>query len=251
MKKDQKVVVSVHDVAPPFLGELETILRSLEKRETPATFLIVPNWEHKNDISSEKYPDFSDFLGEVFELGHEIALHGYSHSCVRRPSHPIKLLMSRVGQYGDEFQNMGVDEARTRIKMSKEALRQVLPIEPEGFVPPVWLTNDESLQAIKENFSYTTSYLDLMFNDDGEFKTIRSPVIAYYPLPEIVDPPLRLYAKLLRIYLRDFELVRLAVHPMDLHGLMPFRDALTIIEDFKDKGKDFVTYNQFLESRRN
>lgn len=142
------VLVSLHDVAPPFerpLRELWTMCLSRGVR--PALF-VVPDWHGQHPL--HRNPRFIDWLFARVDQGARVFLHGERHDeqgSVRRVGDTWRAL-GRTAREG-EFLTLGYAEASARIARGLEVLARC-GLSPVGFVPPAWLARDATREAARD-----------------------------------------------------------------------------------------------------
>lgn len=99
--------------------------------------------------------------------------------------------------------------------------------------------------VMDEGFKYTAF---IKFLRDYESKMdVRSEAIRFIPRSKVVDYLKKMYNEyLLRCPLRDKKLIRVAIHPQDLHTKRAFEYLLKIVEKLK-KERIVTTYLDFLK----
>lgn len=247
------LVVSIHDVTPEFKKELNEIISELDQKKiTPRSILVIPHYKQKYNILSDN--EFVFWLRQLENKGDELVQHGYDHiqqttilKNVGNFSLQEKILELYAQKYA-EFQNIDYNEARKRVRKGKEIMR-LAGIMPVGFVPPVWLINPESEQAIKdEGFSYMALVNSLKIFSSG--KNLKSEVVGFASSPKITDYLLRFYnLYLTKIRLKDRKLVQVAIHPQDLRNAKTFKYILKIIDGLR-KDRQLITYANFLKNKK-
>src|SRR3954452_9378324 len=124
----RRFAVVIHDVAPAFLPQLETIAGALAPRVgRELAGAVVPCW-HGRPIEGSGC-GFGRFVAGAFG---EVLQHGYTH----RQDRPgvLSLLTGR----SDELVGLPREEVRRRLGLGRELLRRALGVAPAGFVPPAW-----------------------------------------------------------------------------------------------------------------
>jgi peptidoglycan-N-acetylglucosamine deacetylase len=122
-----------HQVYGPTIG-VPRIIRMLAKYDKPATF-FVPG------LTAERYPRCVE---AIIEAGHEVALHGYTHTppCYN-----------------------SADEQRREIERGLAALNR-FGVRPSGYRAPMWQTARETLEALGE---YDIRYDSSLMDDDRPY----------------------------------------------------------------------------------
>lgn len=98
---------------------IEPILKVLEKKGVKTTFFIGGSWATKNNV----------LLKKIYENGHEIGSHGYSHKDAEKLSY-----------------KQNIDE----IKMADSTIKSIIGIEPKLFAPPSGSIGSDMFKACNE-----------------------------------------------------------------------------------------------------
>lgn len=126
-----RLLVSIHDVMPATLGQVERIFARLQNAGlSPVTLLVVPGagWQHRH----------LDRLGKMVALGAELAGHGWRHEVrhVRGFRHRLhSALISR--RAGEHLALSRREILRLMLKNHRWFARHDLPA-PGLYVPPAW-----------------------------------------------------------------------------------------------------------------
>lgn len=246
--QDKYLIVSVHDATPKFKSEISDIIFELDRIGLKTRNIgIVPNFENKYDISKDDA--FASWLLEHNNNGTEIFLHGYTHQSEHRTyNQPIEWFKGEIFAKGEaEFQNTSYEESLDKINRGKEIFNRI-GLKYEGFIPPCWLVNPQSLQAIKNSeFEYLvtagrvtalTSQKDFLskvcfFSSCNLPMSIASQTYDWY---------------LENIHLVNNKLLTLPIHPRNIWEEKSFNHFLTAIKRNVKKGRKPTNYHQFLES---
>lgn len=216
------LVVSIHDFSPAFQPELEEIVTNLDSRDVhPRSVLVVPDWLDGNPIADD--PSFVSLLQSEYFSGSEICLHGFDH-------------------HHKEFKDISYVQANSRIVKGLESLRQ-LGVYPVGFVPPYWKISDAGIVAVEEEgFDFMT--LNPFVVDFRNRKSFSSRPIWYWPYDRLLGFGFRQFNNFLAVWLEDNDLVRIAVHPNDVHT-SDFSHALSLIDYFLER-RVCTSYKDYL-----
>lgn len=216
-----RFLVSIHDVMPETLSDVERIIAELAKAGwPPATLLVVPGRDWK--------PETIGWLRRHSERGHPLAGHGWCHSVPRLRSarHWLhSVLISRRAAEHYSLDALGVETLVRRCRGWFD--RQRLPV-PELYVPPAWAAGPARPREIaRAGFRYVETLGGIY--DHREGRQISLPVIGYE-----ADTAFRAFClrRLNAINLRRARgvgAVRLAIHPKDL-DLRLADDLRAIIE---------------------
>ncbi|MBU0456717.1 MAG: DUF2334 domain-containing protein [Nanoarchaeota archaeon] len=230
------LVISIHDFTHHYGSELEDILeefnvRSLKKR----TILVVPNLNQQFPISQSLSMLYS--LNSEKDLGNEICLHGYDHHEFR---------------HYKEFDPLSYYLAKIKIKEGKKELNKLGITSIDGFVAPYWKISKESEKAVKdEGFIFSAKNPQLL--DLRNNKSYSSRPIWYWPYNWLLGSGFKVFNSFLaNSWNNDNDLIRVAVHPQDVHGKgKPFEHALKIIGYLQKKGFELSSYKNYLDFKKN
>ncbi len=207
------VLLSLHDVAPPFerqLGELWSMCCARGVR--PALF-VVPNWHGEHPL--ERNPRFVDWLFARVDQGARVFLHGERHDEAgqeRRRRDEWRAL-GRTAREG-EFLTLDHAEAAARIGRGLEVMARC-GLSPVGFVPPAWLASPSARDAARD------AGLSL-FEDERRIFWLRegraavAPAVRWSARSRWRADVSALVAEARWVTQRHAPLVRLALHPTDL-----------------------------------
>jgi predicted deacetylase len=140
------VHVSLHDVSPAFVDEIEMALTLAGERGAKPALLVVPNFHGEWPLLD--YPSFVQRLCDLAARGHEIYLHGLLHQSRPRMSNELASgglsawIQWQVAQRGAsdheaEFSDLTREEAAQRIAEGERVLKAA-GVSIAGFVPPAW-----------------------------------------------------------------------------------------------------------------
>ncbi len=196
------VWVEIHDVSPSYgTEELSKVVEVLEKHDVDRVVIfVIPS--HGGSAPLSEHPEFSDYLKELESRGYEIGAHGYTHrrhEFYRPKDEVIKLL----NQSMTEFHAAGFD--------------------PQVFLPPRFLLNDEGLKVIEENFEET--YLIHKVLKDGKSLRYFYHEFTWSHYPEWIVMPV---AKASYLSSRS-DVYRLSVHIDRMDN-----ERLEFLDDFLD-----------------
>ncbi|MBZ8140119.1 DUF2334 domain-containing protein [Rubrivivax gelatinosus] len=175
------VAVVLHDVAPSRWAGCTRVIAQCQQVARhagvtlPLTLLVVPEM-HGEPAS----PEFLRWLRRQVQLGHELALHGYSHhDDGPRPKNLAEHLLRRW--YTDnegEFAALAHEPAAERLRAGLAwAEHHGLPIA--GFVAPAWLMSPGAWSAVRAApFDYTCTLAGVHALPGGEALHARSFVFS-------------------------------------------------------------------------
>ncbi|HEU0027969.1 MAG TPA: DUF2334 domain-containing protein [Ktedonobacterales bacterium] len=177
----RRVIVSLHDVAPPFEAAIRAQLALLATVGVRRVALkVVPNWHGAYPLSGS--PSLIALLHEQLAAGSQIILHGFEHQPYgSRPFHGPWLSRTRARLFaGDtaEVLTLPADEAVAALRQGIAAFERAGLPRPDTFCAPGWLHNAEAVAALKrEGFRYL---IDLfVVRDLWARRNIWTPAVGY------------------------------------------------------------------------
>lgn len=236
METDVRLVVAIHDVAPPFAREVETFWDLCVARGiTPALF-VVPHWHGQWKLEDD--PRFCAWLRRAEAAGAEVFLHGERHDEVgarRRLLHELRAL-GRTAHEG-EFLTLPQSVARNRVARGLKRLRSI-GLDPIGFVAPAWLWAREHIPVIADlglRYSEDESSIHLL----ARSMAVRSPVIRWSARSAWRARASVAVAAVRRMLERGqsggSSLLRIALHPQDLRSAPVRRSLLLTLDHYASR----------------
>ncbi len=152
--------------------KIANLVSVLEKYEVKCTFFVIPYFRGRYLLGKDS--EEVKALKEAELRGHEIALHGLTHTSPRR-----KLLLLKRDK---EFWKLPQSEQRRRIKVGKRILA-MLGFSVFGFRSPAFSASEETLQILDaEEFTYSsdTRVRPIMLMSNRRF--CESLYYPYHPL---------------------------------------------------------------------
>lgn len=208
------LIVSIHDVTPALAADVQALWSLCASRGVEPALLVVPQWHGAHPI--EEAPSLVSWLRERAAHGAEIFLHGERHDEAglgRRWTDTIRAL-GRTAAEG-EFLTLEEPAARERIERGLSRLRR-LGLDPIGFVAPAWLARRDTYRAVAAaglGFSEDEGYINL----HRRATRLRVPVIRWSARSAARARVSAWVADLRWRLHRDAWVVRIALHPSDLH----------------------------------
>lgn len=223
--------VSIHDVAPDTWTECELLLQAVRAvADIPLTWLVIPHYRGNRARSHQ----LESTLERMLAHGHELALHGYTHTDDGPAgAGPVSALVRTVYTEGEgEFAAIDEQEARRRIELGLEWFRdRGWPVS--GFVAPAWLIGPDAWQAVHAfPFLYTTTFTH--FHLLAQKRQVFSPSLVYAARNKggrVLSP---VAASTVACLLKDAPLVRFSLHPRDAHYPALVRHAQRLIARLLD-----------------
>jgi hypothetical protein len=248
------LTVEIHDVSPASRIEVRLIRRVLARLGvTRPVLLVVPSWEDQlgNRLDLRAYPRLSEWLRGEQDAGAEIVLHGLTH---RAPAPPPPGVLNAFFNHAfsrgcAEFAHLDFDRARTRLREGRKILA-ACGLHAQGFVAPAWLQSPGALAAVQaEGFNFT-AFLNkvVVFGSNGA-DSVPSPALTFDAANPVVDFGKRAVMRVLEEIYREAPLVRVALHPADLHGSRPLDHILARLRVLL-KTRCLTTYQEWRKSWR-
>jgi uncharacterized protein len=246
MTRQNSLVVSIHDVAPPVWQQVKEILAQLHGAGVErVSLLVVPDYRAESRI--DQYPAFCEWLQARQHAGDELVLHGYEHVEVKPPQGLADRIKNRVYTVGEgEFLCLPYSEARDRLERGLDIFRNA-GIQSTGFVAPSWLLGKEGLAATRDlGFQYTNTYLQ--FSDLTLGRTTFAPSLVFGPGNFNEDWALRAQRLMGRL-MRRCSIVRAVIHPPCIEDAGRFSQTLRLIAE-QLTYRPAITYQEFLNAWR-
>lgn len=154
----RRVVVSLHDVAPPFEDDIRAQIELLAAIGVGRVAMkVVPNWHGAYPLYNS--PSLVALLHEQVAAGSQLVLHGYEHQTNGyEPFRGPWLSQARARLFAAdaaEFLALSADEAADALRQGLAVFEQAGLPRPDTFCAPGWLHNAEAEAALKrEGFRY-------------------------------------------------------------------------------------------------
>ncbi len=242
------LVVSLHDVSPQTDAASARILSELEQLGVrTASLLVIPNHHGKGQFLEDQA--LCSWLREVAANGHEIVAHGYYHQRAKRERENVReKITTRVYTAGEgEFYDLDSAGAGALLIKARAAFAQI-GVAPMGFIAPAWLLSDGAQTALREGgWTYTTrlgSVLDLETGREHRSQSLVWSVRSAWR--RIVS--LAWNAVLFRA-MRDVELLRISIHPVDLEHPLIWRQIRALVRQAL-VDREPLSYGSWLARKR-
>ncbi len=145
----QVLIVTLHDVAPPFEAEIRAQLEQLAAAGVRRCVLkVVPDWHGSHPISGS--PSLIDLLCSQLAAGSQLVLHGLEH----RPHGPLRgafwnrLRGAVFARDAAEFLTFPPSEAARAVREGLELFEEAGLPRPSAFCAPGWLLAGDMYAAI-------------------------------------------------------------------------------------------------------
>ncbi len=241
-----RLVVSVHDVAPPHLDRVQRMLEALAGvGVSRRSLLVIPNFQGRWPIDRDEA--FCAALRGFRSGGDEIVLHGYEHVGVGAPRGLAARFKNRwFTEDEGEFLSLDYPSARRRIEQGLEIVGRA-ELDVEGFVAPAWLINADGLRAARDcGLQYTNSYASL--SDLPGQRSYVSPSLVFGPGHLNEDVGIAVQQRLSGLLARR-RVARVVLHPPCIDHPRRFGRILSMIETML-VGHEPTTYLDLLRELR-
>ncbi|MFH1174668.1 MAG: DUF2334 domain-containing protein [archaeon] len=236
----RSAIVSIHDVAPVYKKELETICSNLSLRNIePRNWLVIPNYAGQSILEDAV---FVSWLNVLQGKGDELVMHGCTHRSSER-TYDTRWKKWKGEYFADgcgEFQQCTYTQAKSRLHEGRMLLEQA-GIATTGFVAPAWLLNAQAERAAWDvGVSYIAGLARIKERDKARFV----PTIGLTSRQDGSRVALRTYATCMQHWPGD---VQVAIHPQDVNDEEIMRCTYDFIEQMR-KHHRLVTYATFVSS---
>ncbi|MGD9811196.1 MAG: DUF2334 domain-containing protein [Sphingobium sp.] len=240
---NRKLVVSIHDVAPPFEGEVDRLiaLASPVVGSGRLAMLVVPDhWRggcvvHRDSAFAQRVRRWAD-------EGIEIILHGWSHRDETRHEKWRDSFRARRMTAGEgEFLGLSYHEARDRLQRGRALLEDITGRPVAGFVAPAWLYGQGARDALADcGFTMAEDHLRIWNPASGQ-RMAGGPVISWASRSRARIASSLVFAGAAPMLLSRQPLVRIALHPGDVHVPALVRSIGRTLRHFA-AGREAVRY---------
>lgn len=148
----RQVIVSLHDVAPPFEDAIRKQLDLLAASGVRRVVLkVTPNWHGAHSLDDA--PSLVELLRAQVAAGSQLVLHGYEHwSRPGRSFHGPWLMRVRARLFAAdaaEFLTLAPDEAEAALRRGLDCFARLDLPRPTMFCPPGWLSDPAIETALR------------------------------------------------------------------------------------------------------
>ena len=143
------LIVTVHDVAPPFAAGVRRLLNELDRRAIrPRVLKVVPCYAGRWPLAGDD--ELCGLLRTEVANGSEIVAHGWSHRAqgALRGSLGARWCGAWLAGGAAEFLSLPAAAAHDAARSARRTLADTLGVEPQGFCAPAWLLNKEGREAV-------------------------------------------------------------------------------------------------------
>jgi predicted deacetylase len=214
LRNRQGVIVSIHDVSPRWFPEVQSLWARCRAVGVTPALLVVPDWHGRWPI--EAHPEFLKWLRARVGDGAELLLHGERHDEEGSPRTWRDGLRAwgRTAREG-EFLTLYADAAEARIARGCARLDAV-GCSPMGFVPPAWLARRATHRVVGAHGLTLSEDIQRVYLHHTA-RTVRVPVVRWSGRSAWRAQASRLVARWRWWTRARIPVVRVALHPQDLH----------------------------------
>jgi uncharacterized protein len=209
----KRLIVALHDVAPPFEREIEDQLRLLSGVGVDrVAFMVVPNWHGSHPIAQAT--SIVELLRERVKSGSEIVLHGLEHRA-RGPLSGSAGQKARARMFAPgvaEFLTLANEQAVETLKSGVEVLEGLGLPRPTGFCAPGWLLNDAGRSALAPaGIRYVINMHSV--EEIGTAGRVRMPGFGYLGGSPAQETGIRILNRLVGTAGRGASILQIYLHP--------------------------------------
>lgn len=248
----RRLIVSIHDVAPPFASGVRQLLEELDRRSIrPRVLKVVPNHGGRSPLAED--PDLCELLRSEAAAGSEIVAHGWTHHTrgPMRGSLSARLRGAWFAPEAAEFLSLPKAEARESARRARREIADVLGVEPQGFCAPAWLINKAGRSAV-EAAGYRYLLEQTVIRDLRTGETVATPWQGFMGvgpfhewLVQVGNGAIAVQAAITRGGLSRCPVVKLFLHPQRLQDNAALQRVLDRLEALA-VGREIVTAAQLL-----
>ncbi len=245
---NDRLVVSLHDVAPPTWEACEKIIDKLGHRGVRvSSLLVVPDYHHTGRSTDNR--KFVEWLRGMEDIGHEIVIHGYFHQRASRGDESLRArLLTQTYTSGEgEFYDLDYDEALRRLTRARDEFTAA-GLKPRGFIAPAWLLSAEGERAAAAaELEYTTRLTTVVDLRTGDVHRARSLV---YSTRSAWRRTTSLAWNAAQAQIQSSHaLLRLGIHPPDFTHEDIRAQILRLVDTFVET-RTPTTYRDWLAEKR-
>jgi predicted deacetylase len=214
----RSLLVALHDVTPAHAERLARAERLLASAGLDAVaYFYVPDFHGRAPAHDD--PAFAAWCRAPRPYQVQWFLHGYTHQEApedrRSPSTVVQRFARRFLTNGEaEFLSLRGERLRARLDAGVASFVRTVGCEPEGFVAPAWLFNDELMPALARlHVRVSESHFHVFNVQAGQ--ALPAPVVTWASRSAAHRSGARLAAAAERRLWARQPLVRIALHPAD------------------------------------
>lgn len=215
--QQRKLLLSIHDVGPQFGPEVDRHADRMALAGVAHRYamLVVPNHWGRAPLAGN---DFGTKLRAWASAGVEMFVHGWFHrDDTRHDGAADRFRASHMTAGEGEFLGLDRAEAARRMADGRNLIEDIIGRPVAGFIAPAWLYGEGAREALRDNdFAIAEDHMRVWSPRDGAILT-RGPVITWASRSRARIASSLFAAGALRWALKAAPVVRIAVHPGDVH----------------------------------
>ena len=245
------LTVEIHDVSPATWAEVDLIKFSLAEIGVHQPSLLVVPRLHAPDGSYHDlrdHPEMVDRLRDEADAGSEIIQHGLTHRAPGPPPPGLRnaLMYHYFSRGCAEFAHLSEPEAVWRLRKGRSILQQC-GLEAAGFIAPAWQQSRGSMSAVAALGFRFTAFLNHVLPLQGVHQAVRTLALTFDAPNPLVDRGKRMVMRCFEGLARRAPLLRVALHPADVHGGRPLKHILGRVRKLMRRRR-LVSYDQWLRA---
>lgn len=213
----RQLLLSIHDVGPRFVSEVDRHADRMAAAGVAHRYamLVVPNHWGKAPLMGS---DFGTKLRDWASAGVEMFVHGWFHRDEARHDGAANRFRAKHMTAGEgEFLGLTRGEAARRMADGRKLIEDIIGRPVAGFIAPAWLYGDGARQALRDNdFAIAEDHMRV-WSPRNDAVLARGPVITWASRSRARIASSLFAARALGWALRHAPVVRVAVHPGDVH----------------------------------
>lgn len=216
MASPRHLLASIHDVAPCFEPQIETLADLLEREtgDTRFAMLVVPDFWGRSALREDRA--FQAKLRAWSALGVEMFVHGWFHRDDARHRGAAGFKARHLTAGEGEFLGLSEQEALRRMTEGKALIEDVIGTTCAGFVAPAWLYDNGARAALGQSGLPLAEDHWRVWDTATQRTLARGPVITWASRSRARTASSIAFASLARNVLPALPTVRIAVHPGDV-----------------------------------
>lgn len=214
----RQLLLSIHDVGPRFASEVDRHADRMERAGVGSRYamLVVPDHWGKAPLAGS---DFGTRLRDWASAGVEMFVHGWFHRDEAQHRTGADRFRAKHMTAGEgEFLGLTRDEAARRMTEGRKLIEDIIGRPVAGFIAPAWLYGEGARAALRDTgFAIAEDHMRVWSPSTGDRLLARGPVITWASRSKGRIASSLLAAWTLRRVLKRAPVVRVAVHPGDVH----------------------------------
>lgn len=211
------LVVSIHDVAPPFEEAVRSQIEALRGIGVDRLVLkVVPDWHGEYPLDNQG--GLVKLLRDMVDSGSEIVLHGWQHRAVGslRGSWEQCTRGKLFAGGAAEFLALNREQATQAVSLGQEMLARCGLAPAETFCPPGWLINEEALQGVRDaGIGHVIRMMSI--EDLSSPQSTPAPSFGHMGVGGMQELGVRMMGARVRRSLGDKKVARVYLHPQTNH----------------------------------